>query len=104
MSRGGFYYIDCEGFNFTKGNEYYYISDSMYKEAFESKKPCFVTNFKINGKEYNALPLNQIKNWSFQIVNSIDKKQNFGLHSGFMTSQGYMKARISISPFVLNNY
>ena len=94
MLRGGFYYIDCEGFNFTKTSKSYYISDSMYNEASKSKKPCFITNFKINGKEYNPLP----------IVNSVDENYYFGLNDGYMTSQGYHKARIQVSDYVLNNY
>lgn len=105
MLRGGFYYIDCEGFNFTKTSKIYYISDSMYNEASKSKKPCFITNFKINGKEYNPLPLNQMKQeWRLPIVNSVDAKQYFGLHEGYMTTQGYHKARIQISDYVLDNY
>ena len=70
MLRGGFYYIDCEGFNFTSNNNSYYISDAVYKDIIKNKKALFITNFKVNGKQYPATPVYSYSVTGTEVINN----------------------------------
>lgn len=70
MLRGGFHYIDCEGFNFTSKNNSYYISYDIYKDIIKNKKALFITNFKVNGKQYPATPVYSYSSTGVEVINN----------------------------------
>lgn len=101
MLRGGFYYIDCEGFNFTSNNNKYYISDDIYKDIIKNRKALFITNFKVNGKQYPATPVYSYKNVGVEVINNTN---SFDCRFHVINSSVYNAARIQAVQGVTTNY
>lgn len=101
MLRGGFHYIDCEGFNFTTGNANYYISDSIYDDIIKNRKALFITNFKVNGKKYPATPVYSYQNVGTEVINNAN---SFTCRFHIIKKSETMSARIFAVNGVITNY
>lgn len=101
MSRGGFYYIDCEGFNFTSKNKNYDISDAVYKEIIKNRKALFITNFKVNGKQYPATPVYSYQNVGSEVINNTN---SFNCRFHVLSGNEQRSAIITAINGVITNY
>lgn len=101
MLRGGFYYIDCEGFNFTSNNREYNISYDIYKDIIKTKKALFITNFKVNGKQYPATPVYSYLNAGTQVINNTN---SFKCRFMLFYIDGSEQAKIVASNELITNY
>lgn len=101
MLRGGFYYIDCKGFNFTSNNDSYNISDDIYKDIIKNKKALFITNFKVNGKQYPATPVYSFMYTGTEIINN---SNSFNCRFNLYDRDGSKPAEIVAYKGVTNNY
>lgn len=101
MLRGGFYYIDCEGFNFTSNNNDYYISENIYKDIIKNRKALFITNFKVNGKQYPATPV-----YSYQTVGTevISNTNSFSCRFMLIYVSEHHSATLYAVRGIINNY
>lgn len=100
MLRGGFYYIDCEGFDFTSKNRNYYISYSLYKDIIKNRKALFITNFKVNGKQYPAAPVYSYSSIGSEVINNA---KSFSCRFHIINNDNN-SARIFAVQGVTNNY
>jgi hypothetical protein len=101
MLRGGFYYIDCEGFNFTSNNNSYDISDAVYKDIIKNRKALFITNFKVNGKQYPATPVYSYQNSGTEVINNAN---SFNCRFHVLSGNENKSARIIAISGVTTNY